>query len=93
MTTKNKAEWWLIALLVLGVVFIAFGIYNWQAGSTLQEEIFAKLPTTWSWETYSPKLKADFDEATNQKGGGVWLVVIGSVFTVAGVISLIRRGK
>lgn len=91
MTTKNKAEGWVIALVVMGVLFIAFGIYNWQAGLDKEEEIFPQGSTF--PEDWTITKDTMWRDAHSQTLSGKWMVGLGSILTIAGGISLTRKKK
>ncbi len=103
MTTKNKAEGWVIALIVMGVLFIAFGIYNWQAGLSLKEltpaeQKLAIIPVK-DWQQVLEnwpqllELQERLRDGQDHVNTGQTMVVVGSILTIVGGISLTRRGK
>ncbi len=103
MTTKNKAEGWVIALVVMGVLFIAFGVYNWQAGLSLRElspteQELAIIPFE-DWQQVLDnwpqllQLQERLRDGQDHVNTGQTMVVAGSIITVIGVISLARGNK
>ena len=95
MTTKNKAEGWVIALIVMGVIFIVAGVYNWQMGLSLQELTPAEQKLTTALADVGQLLEVQerWHDGQDHVNTGQTMVVVGSILTIVGGISLTRRGK
>ena len=93
MTTKNKAEGWVIALIVMGVIFIIAGVYNWQMGLSLQELTPAEQKLTTALADVAQLLEVSerWHNGEDQVNTGQTMLVAGSILTIGGGISLIRR--
>jgi len=95
MTTKNKAKGWVIALIVMGVIFIVAGVYNWQMGLSLQELTPAEQKLTTALADVGQLLEVQerWHDGQDHVNTGQTMVVVGSILTIVGGISLTRRGK
>ena len=90
MTTKNKAEGWVIALIVIGVIFMVWGVFNWQKGLSLQELTPAEQKLTTAIEDAKQLLEVSerWHDGENYVNMGITMLVVGSIFIIGGGISL-----
>ena len=94
---------WVKALFILGVIFIIFGVVQWQEGTNLmvitpaEHSKFDFAPSDWrqvsdNWEQLL-EIEERVTEGQDKQTTGGWLMGLGVVFIIAGGMSLIGASR